>query len=69
MTHSNLKVEVQGTYILVAMRGTRFRAECVADAFAAWRPSSFTQYIERRTASREESSRPLLGGLGDNKRK
>jgi hypothetical protein len=27
MTHSNLKVEVQGTHILVAMRGTCFRAK------------------------------------------
>ena len=27
MTHSNLKVEVQGTYIFVAMRGTCFRAK------------------------------------------
>jgi hypothetical protein len=27
MTHSNLKVEVQGTYILIAMRGTCFRAK------------------------------------------
>jgi len=26
MTHSNLKVEVQGSYILVAMRGTCLRA-------------------------------------------
>jgi hypothetical protein len=26
MTHSKLKVEVQGSYILVAMRGTCFRA-------------------------------------------
>jgi hypothetical protein len=27
MTHSNLKVEVQGTNILIAMRGTCFRAK------------------------------------------
>jgi hypothetical protein len=27
MTHSNLKVEVQGSYILVAMRGTCLRAK------------------------------------------
>ncbi len=27
MTHWNLKVEVQGTYILVAVRGTCFRAK------------------------------------------
>ena len=28
-----------------------------------WRPSSFTQYINGRTASREIGSRPLRGGL------
>jgi hypothetical protein len=27
MIHSNLRVEVQGSYILVAMRGTCFRAK------------------------------------------
>jgi hypothetical protein len=27
MIHSNLRVEVQGTYILVAMRGTCLRAK------------------------------------------
>ena len=27
MTHSNLRVEVRGTYILVAMRGTSLRAK------------------------------------------
>ena len=27
MTHSNLKVEVQGTHILVVLRGTCFRAK------------------------------------------
>jgi hypothetical protein len=27
MTHSNLTVEVQGSYILVALRGTCFRAK------------------------------------------
>jgi len=38
--------------------------ECVADAFAVvWRPSSFTRYINGRTASRKESSRPPWGGL------
>jgi hypothetical protein len=42
--------------------------ECVAE-IAVWRPSSFTQYINGRTASREVTSRPLLGGLGDSKRK
>jgi hypothetical protein len=28
MTRSNLKVEVQGSYILVAMRGTCLRVKC-----------------------------------------
>ena len=27
MTHSNLRVEVRGTYILVSMRGTSLRAK------------------------------------------
>ena len=42
---------------------------CFASCRPVWRPSSFTQYINGRTASREVTSRPLLGGLGDSKRK
>ena len=39
----------------------------VANVCAVWRPSSLTRYINGRTASRKESSRPQLG-LDDNKR-
>ena len=35
---------------------------CFASCRPVWRPSSFTQYINGRTASREVTSRPLLGG-------
>jgi hypothetical protein len=35
-----------------------------------WRPSSFTQYVNGRTASREENfPTPVVGGLGDDRRK
>ena len=37
--------------------------ECVADAFAVWRPSSLTRYINGRTASRKESFPTPSGGL------
>ena len=48
MIHSNLRIEVQGSYILVAMRGTCFRAK-YRKQDAPW--LAMDEYVEDPEAS------------------
>ena len=71
MIHSSLRVEVQGSYILVAMRGTCFRAryrkqdapwlaidEWVEDLDA---PINSREFRDPPGSRKREGSRPRMG--------
>jgi hypothetical protein len=68
MTHSDLRVEVQGPYILVAMRGTCLRAKfrkqeapwLATDEYEEDSEASIT-FKEFRTLAWEAVSRPVVG--------
>ena len=71
MIHSNLRVEVQGSYILVAMRGTCFRAKyrkqeapwLAMDEYAeeSEAPITFQEFRTRLGSRQREGSRPRMG--------
>ena len=72
MIHSNLRVEVQGSYILVAMRGTCLKAKyrkqeapwLAMDEYAedSEAPMTFQGVSNSRLGSRQrEGSRPWMG--------
>ena len=72
MIHSNLRVEVQGSYILVAMRGTCLKAKyrkqeapwLAMDEYAedSEAPMTFKEFRNSRLGScQREGSRPWMG--------
>jgi hypothetical protein len=72
MSHSNLRVEVQGPCILVAMRGTCLKAKyrkqeapwLAMDEYAedSEAPMTFKEFPDSRLGSRQrEGSRPWMG--------
>ena len=60
MVHSNLRVEVQGSYILVAMRGTCFRAK-YRKQDAPWLAMDEWAEDSEATITIRRVSRPRLG--------